>query len=112
MHGCLRVRHVSGSPCTVADVFGTSTDRHPRLPTCSARLRLAIHGCRRVRHVYGSPCRVADVFGTSTTRHARLPMCSGRLLLAVHGCRRVRQLYGIARHVDVQQSLPMRSAPT
>ncbi|VDP56121.1 unnamed protein product [Heligmosomoides polygyrus] len=25
MHGCRRVRHVSGSPCTVADVFGTST---------------------------------------------------------------------------------------
>ncbi|VDP07987.1 unnamed protein product [Heligmosomoides polygyrus] len=65
-HVCRRVRHVYGSPCMVADVLGTSTARHARLPTCSARLRLAMHGCRRVRHVYGSPCTVADVFGTSS----------------------------------------------
>ncbi|VDP26606.1 unnamed protein product [Heligmosomoides polygyrus] len=26
MHGCRRVRHVYGSPCTVADVFGTSSE--------------------------------------------------------------------------------------
>ncbi|VDO56245.1 unnamed protein product, partial [Heligmosomoides polygyrus] len=63
MHGCRRVPHVYGSPYTVADVFGTSAIRHARLPTCSARLRLAMYGCRRVRHVYGSPCTVADVFG-------------------------------------------------
>ncbi|VDO82313.1 unnamed protein product [Heligmosomoides polygyrus] len=74
-----RVRHVSGSPCTVAD--------------CSARLRLAMHGCRCVRQVYGSPCRVADVFGTSTARHSRLPTCWARLRLAMHGCRRVRHVY-------------------
>ncbi|VDP03000.1 unnamed protein product [Heligmosomoides polygyrus] len=60
---------------TVADVFGTSTARHARSPTCSVRLRLAMHGCRRVRHVYGSPSIVADVFGTSTARHARSPTC-------------------------------------
>ncbi|VDP22080.1 unnamed protein product [Heligmosomoides polygyrus] len=64
-HGCRRVRHVYGSPCTVADVFGTSTARHARLPTCSARRRLAMHSCRRVRHVDGSPCTVAEVFGYS-----------------------------------------------
>ncbi|VDO98982.1 unnamed protein product [Heligmosomoides polygyrus] len=51
-----------------------------RLPTCSARLRLAIHGCRCVRHVYGSPYTADYVFGTSTARHARLPTCSARLL--------------------------------
>ncbi|VDO63439.1 unnamed protein product [Heligmosomoides polygyrus] len=26
MHGCRRVRNVYGSPCTVADVFGTSSE--------------------------------------------------------------------------------------
>ncbi|VDO92502.1 unnamed protein product [Heligmosomoides polygyrus] len=63
MYGCRRARHVYGSPCRVADVFGTSTARHARLPTCSVPLRLAMHGCRRVRHFCG---------------------------IARHGCRRVR----------------------
>ncbi|VDO17741.1 unnamed protein product [Heligmosomoides polygyrus] len=45
MQGCRRVRHVYGSPCTVADVFGTST---------------------------ASPCTVADVFGTSTASSGML----------------------------------------
>ncbi|VDP15428.1 unnamed protein product [Heligmosomoides polygyrus] len=38
MNGCRRVRHVYGSRCTVADVFGTSTARHTRWTTSSARL--------------------------------------------------------------------------
>ncbi|VDO73837.1 unnamed protein product [Heligmosomoides polygyrus] len=78
----------------VADVFGTSPARHARLPTCSARLRLAMQGCRRVWHVYGSPCMVADVFGTSTVRHAWLPTCLARLRFAMHGCRRVWHVSG------------------
>ncbi|VDP11595.1 unnamed protein product [Heligmosomoides polygyrus] len=52
-HGRRRVRHVYGSPCTVADVFGctvadvfgTSTARHAGLLTCSARPRLVMQGC-------------------------------------------------------------------
>ncbi|VDP02439.1 unnamed protein product [Heligmosomoides polygyrus] len=70
-----RVRHVYGSPSTVADVFGLKF----RAADVFGTFRLAMHGCRRARHVYGSPCRVADVFGTS--------VASPGTVVDVFGCR-------------------------
>ncbi|VDP01663.1 unnamed protein product [Heligmosomoides polygyrus] len=66
-HGCRRLRHVYDSPCTVADVFGTSTESPGT-----------------VADMFGtstaSSGTVADVFGMLPSCQARSPTCSARLL--------------------------------
>ncbi|VDP08601.1 unnamed protein product [Heligmosomoides polygyrus] len=66
-HGCRRVRHVYGSPCTVADVFGTSSESRRTLDDVFVT---SSESRRTLNDVFGTSSEsrrtLDDVFGTSS----------------------------------------------